>query len=242
MTDNGVMTADFRPLFISSNLNSKPVPVSAVHRKFRVSSKYISGSLKRFVARHSILSPITKMPLNVNARRFRYTVASSQAESGASAKELARMLDHSDTQHVQVYLELKNRIIAHLDKAQAKELGSLLGLFKGKLISSEVEAETSGRSDKDLFFFSESSPTDQLDIGKCGKKLLCGLDPPFSCYLCPKFRPYWHANHEKVLELLLTEREERLKKYEAARLGIQLDEVIFAVGQVASLCEQGGQA
>jgi hypothetical protein len=151
-------------------------------------------------------------------------------------------LDHSDTQHVQVYYELKNRIIAHLDKAQAKELGSLLGLFKGKLISLESEAETAGQAGKDLFFFSESSPADQVDLGKCGKKMLCGLDPPFSCYLCPKFRPYWHANHEKVLESLLTEREERLKKYEAARLGIQLDEVIFAVGQVAALCEKGDQA
>ncbi|MGR6440065.1 hypothetical protein ACU42Y_20950 [Proteus mirabilis] len=42
------------------------------------------------------------------------------------------------------------------------------------------------------------------------------------------------------MECLLAGREERLKKYENARLGIQLDEVIAAVAQVSKLCEKGG--
>ncbi|WP_228255415.1 hypothetical protein [Acinetobacter wuhouensis] len=67
---------------------------------------------------------------------------------------------------------------------------------------------------------------------------ICHLDPPFSCYLCPKFQPYRHADHEYVLESLLNSRNERLEKYENARLGIQLDEVIFAVAQVAEACKK----
>jgi hypothetical protein len=43
-----------------------------------------------------------------------------------------------------------------------------------------------------------------------------------------------------MFECLLAGRDERLKKYENARLGIQLDEVIVAVAQVAQLCEEGG--
>ena len=41
-----------------------------------------------------------------------------------------------------------------------------------------------------------------------------------------------------MLESLLNSRNERLEKYENARLGIQLDEVIFAVAQVAKACEK----
>ena len=67
-----------------------------------------------------------------------------------------------------------------------------------------------------------------------------GLITRYWGYLCPKFQPYRHADHEHVLECLLAGREERLKKYENARLGIQLDEVIAAVAQVAKLCKEGG--
>lgn len=41
-----------------------------------------------------------------------------------------------------------------------------------------------------------------------------------------------------MLESLLNSRNERLEKYENARLGIQLDEVIFAVAQVAEACKK----
>lgn len=41
-----------------------------------------------------------------------------------------------------------------------------------------------------------------------------------------------------MLESLLNSRNERLEKYENARLGIQLDEVIFAVAQVAEVCKK----
>ena len=92
--------------------------------------------------------------------------------------------------------------------------------------------------EKYLVFKGDKIEDEIEDIGVCGESSICHLDPPFSCYLCPKFQPYRHADHEYVLESLLNSRNERLKKYENARLGIQLDEVIFAVAQVAEACKK----
>ncbi len=238
LTEEGIVTSDVQPLFRRRKINQKPVPTSAVHRALRPVTNFINVLLKSFVKRHNILSPITMTPLIVSARRFRYTLATSLVDQGISRRELARVLDHSDTQHVQVYFELRSRIIRHLEAAQAKLFGTYLGYFKGRFIHSADEAETAGRSDKALSFIPESHPTDSIDIGMCGEQRLCGLDPPFSCYLCPKFRPYVHANHDNVLAVLLAEREDRLAKYESVRLGIQIDDVIFAVGQVIAEVEK----
>ena len=187
--------------------------------------------------RHRIISPITKRLLYISVRRLRYTLATGLAAEGISMRELARILDHSDTQHVLVYFEMAGRIIEHLDKATAKKFSSYLGFFKGKVIENDNTAINGGREDKHLSFINEDSPLDQLEIGVCGESSICHLDPPFSCYLCPKFQPYRYADHEHVLECLLQSREEKLEKYEQNRLGIQLDEVIFSVAQVIKICK-----
>ena len=140
-----------------------------------------------------------------------------------------------------VYFEMAGNIIQHLDKAMAKGFSEYLDFFRGKLIDSDDEAINGERVDKHLLFVDEQNPVVQSDIGVCGESNVCHLDPPYSCYLCPKFQPYRHADHEHVLESLLVSREERMEKYVKSRLGIQLDEVISAVAQVAKLCEGGGQ-
>ncbi len=104
--------------------------------------------------------------------------------------------------------------------------------FKGKVIDDDTDAINGDREDKHLAFIDQTDPTDQTEVGVCGENSICHLDPPFSCYLCPKFQPYRHADHEHVLERLLVDRDTRLEKYENARLGIQLDQVIVAVAQV----------
>lgn len=238
LTDDGLVTSDVKPLFRRRRSNRKPVSSSMVERASRPATTFINVLLKSFVKRHNILSPETMTRLVVSARRFRYTLATSLVDQGISRRELARILDHTDTQHVEVYFNLKSRIIRHLEAAQAKLLGTYLGYFKGRFINEPEDAETAGRSDKALFFTSASNPADLIDIGMCGKEKLCGLDPPFSCYLCPKFRPYVHADHANVLAVLLSEREARLEKYKSVRMGIQIDDVIFAVGQVIAEAEK----
>ena len=227
-----------RPLFISAKENSHAIVTKCWDDAFNMRSTGITGLIKAFVRRHNIISPLTGELLHVTSRRLRYTLATGLAAEGVSKRELARILDHTDTQHVNVYFEMAGKIVEHLDKATAKGFSEYLNFFKGRLIDSDEDAVNGERDDKHLTFVDDQKPADQADIGVCGETSVCHLDPPYSCYLCPKFQPYSHADHEHVLECLLADREERLKKYENARLGIQLDEVIAAVAQVAKLCEE----
>lgn len=227
-----------RPLFIKRCLNLGSIDAGRWENAFNLTSKDIGDLVKAFVKRHNIISPLTGELMHVTPRRLRYTLATGLAAEGISKRELARILDHTDTQHVNVYFEMAGKIVEHLDKAAAKGFSKYLNFFKGKLIDADEEAVNGERDDKHLIFVDEQNPADQSDVGVCGESSVCHLDPPYSCYLCPKFQPYRHADHEHVLECLLASREDRLQRYENARLGIQLDEVIAAVAQVAKLCEK----
>ncbi|OGT37084.1 MAG: integrase [Gammaproteobacteria bacterium RIFCSPHIGHO2_12_FULL_38_14] len=226
-----------KPLFIKIRKNSGAVAANLISDSFNMTSEDINNLLKAFVQRHNIKSPLTGELINISPRRLRYTLATSLAAEGISKRELARILDHTDTQHVQVYFEVAGNIVEHLDKASAKGFAKYLDFFKGRIIDNASEAINGERNDKHLSFINETNPIDQTEIGVCGENNICHLDPPFSCYLCPKFQPYRNADHEHVLECLLKSRTERIEKYENARLGIQLDDVIFAVAQVAEKCK-----
>jgi len=234
---NGKQIENPKPLFLKSGGNRAALASQDWGNVYNMTSRDITDLLKAFVRRHNIISPLTGELLQISTRRLRYTLATGLAAEGVSQRELARILDHTDTQHVQVYFEMAGNIVEHLDKAAAKGLSRYLNFFKGKVIDTDDDAINGDRDDKHLAFVNEENPTDQADIGVCGESSICHLDPPFSCYLCPKFQPYRHADHEHVLNCLLKSREERLEKYETARLGIQLDQVIAAVAQVAELCQ-----
>lgn len=227
-----------RPLFINIGGNKAATLSGLSDSQFNITSEKVNKLLNNFVKRHSIVSPITNQLLRINSRRIRYTVGNSLAAEGISRKELARILDHSDTQHVAVYFESAGRIVEHLDKAAAKGYAEMLNLFTGKVVNSPDEAVNGNRGDKQIFFVSDDFPKDHTDIGVCGKAQLCHLDPPYSCYLCEKFQPYLHADHDHVLDCLLNSRNERLIKYKDSKLGIQLDDVIFAVADVVNQCRR----
>lgn len=226
------------PLFLNTKVNKSAVKSKDWENVFNMTSSDISKLLYDFVRRHNIISPLTNKLLKINTRRFRYTLATNLATEGISKQELARILDHTDTQHVEVYFELAGKIIEHLDKAISKGFNSYLNLFKGNVIENKKQAINGKRDDKNLFFIDENNPIKQTDIGVCGQSNICHLDPPFSCYLCPKFQPYRNADHQHVLDCLSKDREKRLEKYETSRIGIQLDEVIAAVTQVTNLCKK----
>lgn len=236
---DGIVKEVPRPLFINQKQNAYAIDSKRWDETYNMLSTGIATLVKAFIKRHNIISPLTGELMHVTPRRLRYTLATGLAAEGISKRELARILDHTDTQHVNVYFEMAGRIVEHLDKATAKGFSKYLNFFKGRLIDNDEDAVNGERDDKHLIFVDEQNSTDQADIGVCGESSVCHLDPPYSCYLCPKFQPYRHANHEHVLECLLAGREERLEKYENARLGIQLDEVIAAVAQVSKLCEKG---
>lgn len=229
-----------RPLFINKLGNKVAIQNKLIDSYYNMTSACITNAIKQFVYRHNIISPVTNEILNVTSRRLRYTLGTALAAEGISKKELARILDHTDTQHVLVYFELAGSIVEHLDKAAAKGFSQYLKLFRGKIIDSDSKAINLNSNDKQLLFIDESAPTEFTNIGICGKESICHLDPPFSCYLCEKFQPYSFADHEHVLDCLLQGRKARLEKYESSRLSIQLDDVIFAVAQVVEECRLRG--
>lgn len=240
LTHDGKIISDpaKRPLFIKQKGNRSAIASNDILNIYNLTSLDIANLLTRFVSRNKIISPLTSDLIRINPRRLRYTLATGLAAEGISRRELARLLDHTDTQHVQVYFEMASSIVEHLDKAIAKGFAKYLIFFKGSIINDEKDAINGDRDDKHLSYVDEEDPSDQSQIGICGESRVCHLDPPYSCYLCPKFQPYRNADHEHVLDCLLRDREEKLKKYENSRLGIQLDEVISAVAEVVQLCNK----
>lgn len=236
-TDRGEVTISHKPLFLRRPGQMQTVLTAQAERAFRIPASEINRFLRAFVKRHNITSPLTGARMEVFPRRLRYTLATGLVEEGVSRRELAKILDHADTQHVEVYFALKGKMVRMLDAAVAKQFGSYLSFFTGKVVANEAEAVNGDRDDKHLSFYSEINPTDQTEIGVCGESALCRLDPPYSCYLCPKFQPYVDANHEHVLELLLARRDERFEKGDH-RMAVQQDRVIFAVGQVIETCKE----
>lgn len=228
-----------RALFLREKPSSRYIGNDSQNYAFHMSSNDICELVGNWAKRMKLISPITGEPLKLTPRRLRYTFACNMAAQGVSRSTLAYMMDHTDTQNVAVYYELFDDLVPLLDKALVHKVGAVLKWFKGKPILSKEDSVNGKFQDKHLIFVGENNPTEQIDIGICGKTSLCYLDPPYTCYLCPKFQPYQHANHERVLEILLEDREKRIKKYESARLAIQVDDVIYAVaGAVIAI---GGQ-
>lgn len=226
------------PIFLRSLPDLNLIGTDSEEYAFHMTAESINKLVESWAKRMEIYSPITNEILHLTPRRLRYTFACNMARQGANRAALAEMLDHTDTQNVGVYYELFDELVGMLDKALSTKVGKLIGLFKGNLIDDFDLAINGKNLNKHLIFVDDKNPVDNFKIGVCGESSLCHLDPPYSCYLCPKFQPYKFADHEHVLDILLKDRKERLIKYQQARLAVQLDDVIYAVGQVAAACKE----
>ncbi|MBF3434167.1 tyrosine-type recombinase/integrase [Burkholderia pseudomallei] len=221
-----------RPLFMRENIDRWRQDTGIGEYGYHITVEQFRLLIKQFAQRMNLLSPRTKRALYITSRRLRYTFATTMVELGVSRKVLAAMLDHSDTQHVQVYYSLKGRrLTTILDRAAALRIGPLMRLFRGTLVPSAASAANGSDPAKSIRFVGDMSAVPPVEIGACGQDRLCALDPPFSCYVCPKFQPYVEADHQAVLNELLASRREREQRY-GARLSIQLDDVIYAVAEV----------
>jgi integrase len=203
-----------RPIFMRSKPSRLRIGSPTEGFAYHQDSSYISHLLGRFVTRHNIVSPRTNRQLKLTPRRLRYTFACEMVRQGVSPQALARMLDHSDVQNVQVYFDLRNDIVGLLDKAASERIDWLLDGFK-KPLEKDVDA---ARSTAELL--------SRLH-----------LNSPYCCYACQKFRPYGEEDHKKILQFL--EMLPRLNEGDEG-LGLQLGEVIEAVVQVVEFVQAGG--
>lgn len=149
------------PLFISPKENRYAIESKRWDDAFNMMSTGMFGLIKGFVKRHNIIYPLIGELMHVTLRRLRYTLATGLAVEGISKHELARILDHTDTQHVNVYFEMAGKIVGHLDKATAKGFSKYINFFKGRLIDRDEEAINGERDDKHLMFVDKQNPGDQ---------------------------------------------------------------------------------
>jgi integrase len=185
------------------------------------SSTMMTNLIAECVARLNIKSPRTGEPLKVTTRRLRYTFASKMVRMGTPARELAELLDHTDTQQVQVYYKADSRFVERLDATIAEHIGPTVRAFMGEIV--ERQSRT-----VDLIPF-----RDLPELGQCGASFICGLSAPKNCYSCSKFKAFKDGAHGVVLESLVNERNQLLQAG-SERMAQQFDSTILAVGEVVA--------
>jgi len=203
-----------RPIFMRPKPSDLRLGSPTEEYAYHQDSYYINQLLGSFVRRHNIVSPRTNRLLNLTPRRLRYTFACEMVRQGVSPQALARLLDHSDVQNVQVYFDLRNDIVGILDKAASEKIDWLVdGFIKPQ----------------------ENNADPAKPLSELLKSIY--LNSPFACYRCGKYRPYGEAGHKLILQLL-----EKLQKLDSGNddLGLQLGDIIEAVIQVVEAIHEGG--
>jgi integrase len=204
--------------------------------------------MHNFAASVDLISPRTKERLILHPRRFRYTLATHMAEEGASKLHIAEVLDHSDTQSVNVYVETTSSIIDSVEKATDPLLIPLVKRFQGKIVDSLDVLTPDGLPNQMIPNLVPHLLDEQLDIGGigiCGRNVrkdgLCQLFPPLSCYLCKDFVALRAGPHQEMLaklEKYIHSWKDKLDK----RILMQLDQILVEIrGVVAQLNSNSSQ-
>ncbi|WP_445373859.1 site-specific integrase [Photorhabdus tasmaniensis] len=198
--------------------------------KLHIAAVEITDTLQFVVEAADIKSERTGELLNINARRFRYTIGTRAAREGFGELVIAELLDHTDTQNAGVYIKNIPEHVKRLDSAVGFQLARYAQAFTGVLVDSEKEA----RRGDDLT--SRILTEMGQGVGTCGEYGFCGANVPIPCYTCIHFQPWLDGPHEDVYQGLLNERE-RVKEITGdIQIAAILDRSIIAVADVIMRC------
>lgn len=201
-------------------------------------SHITSASLTRLLIdscnKLKVVSERTGRLLNFTGYRFRYTIGTRAAREGAGILTIARLLDHSDTQNVHVYVQNIPEFAIEISKIMNQPLAQYASAFAGKVVRDESEANKENKGATRI-----PCREKDCDVGSCGSNSFCQDYAPIACYLCSKFRPWAKAPHHLVLEWLIDERK-RLQVATNQDMEIVAinDRAIIAVCQVIKLCKE----
>lgn len=223
-----------RPVFVRKRLRLSDGPLEEYgwHTYAQEFTKLVSSA----VVRLGVISPRTGRAMHVTTRRLRYTFATRLVREGASRRDLAEALDHTDLQNVQVYFDIKSDIVESLDRAMALTLGPVAQAFLGKLVGSEATAAR-GDDPRSRIMVQDRSSGKAEGLGTCGQHSFCSLYAPVACYTCHQFQPWMDGPHDKILETLLFERERRAAAGQDGRMVSLHDATILAIGDVITRIE-----
>jgi hypothetical protein len=191
-------------------------------------------AMKRFATEGNLISPRIGLRLILFPRRFRYTLATEMAREGASPEKIAGVLDHTDLQNVNVYIETSSCVIDQLGSFD-ELFAPLARSFRGKIVDQHKPAISTMKT------VPSSSPLLPIlnvgGIGMCGRDVrtegLCNLAPPLTCYACEFFAAFRDGPHDEVL-LALENVQSELKTSSDIRIPMQLDDVICAARQLVA--------
>ncbi len=196
---------------------------------FHISTTGLDKELKKVVRVQQSVSERTGDIIHISAVRFRRTRGTNLGKKGISAFIIAEALDHSDTQSVQGYVESTAETVTYIDEAVGRQLAPFAQAFKGIIIS---ELSSGERGDDTSSFI----PNRKNEVvGSCGTNDFC-IKGYESCYVCEKFRPLLDAPHEKFLDALYKEKNERLKATGSEQYASTKDTLIMAVEWVVQKC------
>ncbi|EFE7610018.1 tyrosine-type recombinase/integrase [Escherichia coli] len=190
----------------------------------------INKVLKSIIGKEKIYSERTGELLNINARRFRYTLGTRAAKEGYGEIIIAELLDHSTTDNVGIYVQNNVDNAYKIDKAVGKALVGISDAFKGQV----KRREDVGYEITPLV---KIKSHDGEDAGSCQQCSSCSANVPIPCYTCMHFTPWLNGPHEKIYQYLISERERIHNITQDRNVTESLDRIIIAVGQVINHCK-----
>lgn len=189
----------------------------------------VTAALKLAVDVGQITSERTGEPMTLVATRFRYTKGTRAAREGFGKMVIAELLDHTDTQNVDVYTQNVPEHAHALNKAMALQLAPYAQAFQGVVVDSESDAKRGGDLASRIKFKGQNTAT-------CGQYGFCGANAPIPCYTCQHFQPWLEGPHEEVLADLFAEREQVEQITGDVAMAAVNDRTIFAVINVIQQC------
>ena len=173
--------------------------------------------------------------LKGNTKRFRITLAQRAVDDGKDKWTVAELLDHSDTQNVEVYFEASPSMVLRLDRHLAMELAPLAQAFAGVVVKTEGEARRGG--DRTSRIYDRALIDNVTDpLGTCGQMSFCGLAAPYACYTCRHFQPWIDGPHEEFMAALIADRNRMEGDGISRKIFTIRDRTIIAAAEVIQLC------
>lgn len=192
----------------------------------------IASRIKKVSELAPAISERTGEPLHIFPTRLRRTVGTRAARDGYGALMIAEILDHTDTQNVQVYVENIPEHVDAINEAVALQLAPIAQAFSGRLVDCE-ELARRGNDPSSRVRTSEGKTA-----GTCGHFGFCGALAPIACYTCSSFQPWLDGPHRDVLERLISENERISQITGQSPVSTVTNRTILAVTRVIQLCDE----
>ena len=195
-----------------------------------IGSYGVRCALNRIQGALGLRSARTGAPINLAPRRFRSTLGTRAADAGHPPVLIAHLLDHTDLQHVGVYIESRPSIVDRMDAALHGRAEPLAGLFRGAIVADEAKSGAGEAPSRRV------AAAAGRGVGSCAGPRGCARLAPLACYTCAAFRPWRDAPHEDLLQSLIEERRTLLADGISPQVAGANDATIMAVAEVADRC------